>query len=902
MSWSSSTPFPPSPNCTVLSADSSSSSTIFSLPDLDFELATWCMVSLIVFTILFESLLHRMERQLLAHTHYLKILSKVYKELMILGFISFSILIILQVFSLSTATTETLEFVHVWFFFIAVLYAIHVLVYMWLARRDKRRYDVATHRRIPDLLEQFRVTQIAAQRIQEDRSLCAAVPRNIQWLASASLISSVFSSIYQSKVTQLYQQMQFHIVRSLFIRTYNLPSDFDFAKYLRRCMSKHITEQLDIKETSWLMLVLFLFINVIRVEVEAYYGNNDYEVVTLWLFLVVPYFLLALSFLAVIGIEGAKRALMVKVGVERVEDLEQALLRSRAKTNNSSTATTVTAGRRGAKRASVAMMDQQEALDAYLPLLLKDLFPYNKPTLFPKLLEFIMLTQCFFIGLACIFHIRQAFVSFSTPIAAIYILFTMLPHLTVLMVVAPHVMTTYVFVHSVGYVNKEVLQHVTDFMQETEELKSEIKVYLQTYLHQSSLTLPDLFLRLSHGHSTIPTLGLRSALHDVGIELTGSQTSRLSRMMNLGQDGRIDLREFSLFLLGSEGSAGLSLVPIKESTKGQLAMISERERDGIMDGEIRRRKEQQEAGLPAVVIDVAHSGEGGAVVVVGPPVGEQFQPNALCEEAAEAGHGGAGSGVTSATPTSPGSAHSPAVGSPHSLPALDLRRQHSKAHLLDQNVFIPHTLDHAAPHHGHGHHHGHHGHGHAKVHKVAVGRADVDALDFAACFHGAETVCQRCGCPVLVKRINEHVAECRIRANVGATVHTDMAAELNRLRGGSMPYAPVDAAAHPATPSKGSTAAAAVAVDDIVLNDSRGGSKRGTRTSGRGLPLVLRADGKVELFAVAEDAEAGGDKQARTAKKRETLRKKDKAGEKAEDGDRRSVGASARRRSSLGGM
>ena len=293
-------------------------------------------------------------------------------------------------------------------FFIAVLYAIHVLVYMWLPRRDKRRYDVATHRRIPDLLEQFRVTQDRRSAHPGGPVAVRAIPRNVQWLASASLISSVFSSIYQSKVTQLYQQIQFHIVLSLFIRTYNLPSDFDFAKYLRRCMSKHITEQLDIKETSWLMLVLFLFINVIRVEVEAYYGNNDYEVVTLWLFLVVPYFLLALSFLAVIGIEGAKRALMVKVECRGWRTWSKRCC-AQGRRRTFITATTVTAGRRGAKRASLAMIDQQEALDAYLPLLLKDLFPYNKPTLFPKLLEFIMLTQCFFIGLACIFHIRQAF-------------------------------------------------------------------------------------------------------------------------------------------------------------------------------------------------------------------------------------------------------------------------------------------------------------------------------------------------------------------------------------------------------------------------------------------------------------------------------------------------------------
>ena len=140
---------------------------------------------------------------------------------------------------------------------------------------------------------------------------------------------------------------------------------------------------------------------------------------------------------------------MSKVGVTTTDDLSPALLRSRAKTGLSKSPTRILSD----KRASVVLLHQQRGLDAYLPLLLEGLFPYNRPTLFPKVLEVVMLCQCFFIGLACIFHIRQAFDTFPTAIATLYIVFTMLPHLLVLLIIAPHVMTIYVFVHSVGYVN-----------------------------------------------------------------------------------------------------------------------------------------------------------------------------------------------------------------------------------------------------------------------------------------------------------------------------------------------------------------------------------------------------------------------------------------------------------------
>ena len=217
-------------NCTSDSASTESSSTIFSLPDLDFALATWCMIALIAFTILFETALHRLERSLTLHTHYLKVLARVYKELMVLGFISFAILICIQVLPLSESTIQTLEFVHVWFFFIALLYALHVLVYLVLARRDKRRYDVATFKRIPDLLEQHRSAQAARTALSQRPGLYAALRHRLGVGHHEGWVSAVLSSIYQSSDSALYSQMSFHIVRSLFIRTYALPSDFEFAK------------------------------------------------------------------------------------------------------------------------------------------------------------------------------------------------------------------------------------------------------------------------------------------------------------------------------------------------------------------------------------------------------------------------------------------------------------------------------------------------------------------------------------------------------------------------------------------------------------------------------------------------------------------------------------------------
>ena len=87
-----------------------------------------------------------------------------------------------------------------------------------------------------------------------------------------------------------------------------------------------------------------------------------------------------------------------------------------------------------------------------------------------------------------------------------------------------------------------MLQHVTDFQKDTDLLQRDVQQYLQSYVHSKGITLTDLFLLLSKGSSSISTPNLRSALHHVGVELTKSQTSRLVRLVNLSQDGHIDLR------------------------------------------------------------------------------------------------------------------------------------------------------------------------------------------------------------------------------------------------------------------------------------------------------------------------------------------------------------------------
>lgn len=82
--------------------------------------------------------------------------SKVYKEFMITGFISFSLLMLLQFgASLPFKAILMFEIGHIWVFLIAIMFVTHVVFFMLLVRKTKRHWDATSHMDVDDLLAQY---------------------------------------------------------------------------------------------------------------------------------------------------------------------------------------------------------------------------------------------------------------------------------------------------------------------------------------------------------------------------------------------------------------------------------------------------------------------------------------------------------------------------------------------------------------------------------------------------------------------------------------------------------------------------------------------------------------------------------------------------------------------------
>jgi hypothetical protein len=117
---------------------------IFAL-HIDWYIVTSSMIGLVMFTMCLEHLLHMLEHSLRTHPAFLKMVGKMYKELMILGVVSFGLIMTISSVKLPDGALVTFEFVHVWIFLVAVFFIIHSVLFMGLMSRAKKKWDAINY-------------------------------------------------------------------------------------------------------------------------------------------------------------------------------------------------------------------------------------------------------------------------------------------------------------------------------------------------------------------------------------------------------------------------------------------------------------------------------------------------------------------------------------------------------------------------------------------------------------------------------------------------------------------------------------------------------------------------------------------------------------------------------------
>ena len=113
---------------------------------------------ILIFTLVWEELTQRLEEHLSEQVHFLQMLSKVYREMMILGFISLSV-VLSNEFALIHDHSMLIhfEFAHLLAFFWALVYVLNSLVSTFRLRMTRVEWDIIAGMETEDICRNVEV-------------------------------------------------------------------------------------------------------------------------------------------------------------------------------------------------------------------------------------------------------------------------------------------------------------------------------------------------------------------------------------------------------------------------------------------------------------------------------------------------------------------------------------------------------------------------------------------------------------------------------------------------------------------------------------------------------------------------------------------------------------------------
>ncbi|OWZ20679.1 hypothetical protein PHMEG_0004883 [Phytophthora megakarya] len=208
--------------------------------------------ALAICLLVFEAALHHLEHHLLAHNDkYQHILKKVYRELMILGLLSFIIKILTEVGGIDGYSGLMLAFqvADLIIFILAITLVLQAITVLLLLRGYNKRADRAELITTQDLVDVLKASDTATS-----------------WFGKQPN-----DDLFQKKIVKL------RLLRHLFLRRFGLPQLFPFSKYLRRAQSNNIVHMIEVEPSMWVLLLgmAWAFSAVVRIledfEVEVRY-------------------------------------------------------------------------------------------------------------------------------------------------------------------------------------------------------------------------------------------------------------------------------------------------------------------------------------------------------------------------------------------------------------------------------------------------------------------------------------------------------------------------------------------------------------------------------------------------------------------------------------------------------
>ena len=251
---------------------------------LDLRMAGMNFVAILAFTLVWEHFTELLEEALEGQDHFLQMLSKIYRELMILGFISLMLVLSLE-FSAPWVQDHRhlihFEFAHLLIFFWAVVYTLSALVATYRLKKTRASWTRVTNTDTVDLcfgVEQNLMSKSDTisegigefgQRLGPAGLVHDAVAKPVRLikdlvglklrpdrlaLALAAGQGSKWTGSWLSLLPfadPTFEDVEWKIMQRLFLRNFKLPHEFDYSKYLMHKLNDSLAAALDVKPKTW---------------------------------------------------------------------------------------------------------------------------------------------------------------------------------------------------------------------------------------------------------------------------------------------------------------------------------------------------------------------------------------------------------------------------------------------------------------------------------------------------------------------------------------------------------------------------------------------------------------------------------------------------------------------------
>ena len=409
--------------------------------EIDARLLALSMLLLLIFVLTIEHSVHHINAQSDDNNRsYHKMLRKVYSELMIMGIISFCVLLIHDIIAwkLTPQFWVHFELVHVAMFIAAIFYVLHAFVFMRITQKATSRW-------------------MAYERTPVDELL----------MLSESAPARTSSSIkrWAWGRGKLRGSIEFHLLRMTLTRSLMLPRNFTFDRYMQGVLSEVILEHMEIKVHSWLLALAILGACALVDEPGKADVKNSHLVSP-----IIGWITFCIAWGVLIAVRRSRDYLIAKLCEGRTVDEHLRSLRMIPEGNVN-------------KKNLVKLI--RSIATAQLPFWVmnaRTAYPLGKPWVLHFALDLIMLSQCFTLTISFLVSIREVFINFDASAAAVYTILDLVPQVLILLVISPRVLKNIACLHAIAQPSLDVIERVLGEMDDVERLRGQLEECVKSSL------------------------------------------------------------------------------------------------------------------------------------------------------------------------------------------------------------------------------------------------------------------------------------------------------------------------------------------------------------------------------------------------------------------------------------